>query len=401
MSLPIALIFLLLSIVLLYYNWKTLPNAVYLSLSLLVMGLIFIAQYIIIFDNSVITLAIIFNHVAPLYFLLGPFIFFYVRATLTDRYKLSTWDYLHFLPELILLLGILPYVFSSWNFKLEVAQALRVDFRNIIKLPNLVLYPPEINIVGRPLSVFLYTTASLTLIYQFKKQYAFQSLIPYLHAQKVIRFLFLFVMVTLLSSITFGVLSYLYLTNNSFSANAWKTSAPMQVFETLALVVFMVLLFFPEILYGIPQIASSKAKERIQSSKPILQNTQDAITKLSETPEVVLRFNELAQRIARLMENEKPYLNHDFSMDDLARLLEVPKHHLYYCFNSVLNKRFTQLRSEYRVRHAIQLIEKGEALAKTLEAIGLESGFSSRSSFFTTFKELTGMSPSDFQQKVG
>ena len=401
MSLPIALIFLLLSVVMLYYNWKSLPNSIYLSLSLFVMALIFTAQYIIIFDNSITRLAIIFNHVAPFYFLLGPFIFFYVRTTLTDKNTLSKWDYLHFLPAIILLLAILPYIFSDWQYKIEVAKTLRQDFRNIIKIPNIVLYSPVVNIVGRPLSVISYTVASLVLIYRFKKKFPYHSNVPYLHAQKVIRFLFLFVFVTFLSAITFGFLSFLYLTDTSFSANQWRNSAPMHIFETLALMVFMVLLFFPEILYGIPQIVSPKVDKSNQNFTPGLGSIEETITKLSDTPEAVLRFNELAQRIIKLMDDQKPYLKHDFGIEDMARMLEVPKHHLYYCFNSILNKRFTQLRSEYRVRYASQLIENGEALSKTLEAIGLESGFSSRSSFFTTFKELTGMSPGDFLQKIG
>lgn len=401
MSLPIALIFLLLSVVMLYYNWKSLPNSIYLSLSLFVMALIFTAQYIIIFDNSITRLAIIFNHVAPFYFLLGPFIFFYVRTTLTDKDTLSKWDYLHFLPAIILLLAILPYIFSDWQYKIEVAKTLRQDFRNIIKIPNIVLYSPVVNIVGRPLSVISYTVASLVLIYRFKKKFPYHSNVPYLHAQKVIRFLFLFVFVTFLSAITFGFLSFLYLTDTSFSANQWRNSAPMHIFETLALMVFMVLLFFPEILYGIPQIVSPKVDKSNQNFTPGLGSIEETITKLSDTPEAVLRFNELAQRIIKLMDDQKPYLKHDFGIEDMARMLEVPKHHLYYCFNSILNKRFTQLRSEYRVRYASQLIENGEALSKTLEAIGLESGFSSRSSFFTTFKELTGMSPGDFLQKIG
>lgn len=365
------------------------------------MALIFTAQYIIIFDNSITRLAIIFNHVAPFYFLLGPFIFFYVRTTLTDKDTLSKWDYLHFLPAIILLLAILPYIFSDWQYKIEVAKTLRQDFRNIIKIPNIVLYSPVVNIVGRPLSVISYTVASLVLIYRFKKKFPYHSNVPYLHAQKVIRFLFLFVFVTFLSAITFGFLSFLYLTDTSFSANQWRNSAPMHIFETLALMVFMVLLFFPEILYGIPQIVSPKVDKSNQNFTPGLGSIEETITKLSDTPEAVLRFNELAQRIIKLMDDQKPYLKHDFGIEDMARMLEVPKHHLYYCFNSILNKRFTQLRSEYRVRYASQLIENGEALSKTLEAIGLESGFSSRSSFFTTFKELTGMSPGDFLQKIG
>ena len=76
--------------------------------------------------------------------------------------------------------------------------------------------------------------------------------------------------------------------------------------------------------------------------------------------------------------------------------MDVPKHHLYYCFNQILLKKFTQIRAEYRIGHARRLIDEGQTSDKTLEAIGLESGFSSRSSFINAFREVTGKLPSEY-----
>jgi AraC-like DNA-binding protein len=100
------------------------------------------------------------------------------------------------------------------------------------------------------------------------------------------------------------------------------------------------------------------------------------------------------------MDEQQPYLHPDFSLDDLARLMDVPKHHLYYCFNHILHRKFTQVRAAYRVRHACRLIEAGQTQEKTLEAIGLEAGFSSRSSFIIAFREVTGLLPRAYQQAL-
>ena len=47
-----------------------------------------------------------------------------------------------------------------------------------------------------------------------------------------------------------------------------------------------------------------------------------------------------------------------------------------------------------------QLIRDGQTETKTLDAIGIESGFASSASFRAVFKKVTGMSPREFQQSL-
>jgi transcriptional regulator GlxA family with amidase domain len=58
------------------------------------------------------------------------------------------------------------------------------------------------------------------------------------------------------------------------------------------------------------------------------------------------------------------------------------------------------MRSEYRIRHAQELIRVGVPSSRTLVSIGLESGFSSSASFRSVFKEITGMSPREYQRSL-
>jgi AraC-like DNA-binding protein len=113
-------------------------------------------------------------------------------------------------------------------------------------------------------------------------------------------------------------------------------------------------------------------------------------------PDESNRFNVLADRIRQTMEEREPYLDPEFTLEDLVQLLGVPKHHVYYCLNTILKVKFTQLRTEYRVLHAKQLIDQGATRDKTLEAIGMEAGFSSRGTFISAFREVTGKTPSDY-----
>ena len=55
----------------------------------------------------------------------------------------------------------------------------------------------------------------------------------------------------------------------------------------------------------------------------------------------------------------------------------------------------------WRIRYAQELIDAGKDKIITLEAIGLESGFQSRTTFFVNFKEIVGESPSAYAERKG
>ncbi len=109
-------------------------------------------------------------------------------------------------------------------------------------------------------------------------------------------------------------------------------------------------------------------------------------------------FHALSERMMTWMETHKPYLDQDFSLESLADQLEVPKHHLYYCFRNILKTKFTTLRTQYRIEHAKQLLREADIRNITLDAIGHASGFASRSGFYKTFKEEVGCSPGEFME---
>ena len=85
-------------------------------------------------------------------------------------------------------------------------------------------------------------------------------------------------------------------------------------------------------------------------------------------------------------------------MDDLAKQLDVPKHHIYYCFKSILDTKFTTLRSQLRVEYAKELLLNGELGKMSMEGIWSKTGFSSRTNFFVTFKEISGLTPLEYIQ---
>lgn len=106
---------------------------------------------------------------------------------------------------------------------------------------------------------------------------------------------------------------------------------------------------------------------------------------------------QLMQRIKTLMETQKPYLNSDLKVSDIADAFGIHRNEVSACINSQTGSTFTQYVNGYRIDHAKQLMR--EKPMKKIHAVWMESGFANETSFFRTFKAFTGMTPREWLQK--
>jgi len=104
--------------------------------------------------------------------------------------------------------------------------------------------------------------------------------------------------------------------------------------------------------------------------------------------------------IEKYMAIEKPYLNRELTIYDLAGQLNIPRHFISEVINEHMGKNFYSLVNEYRVKEVKQRIVDPAYSHLTILAIAYDSGFNSKSSFNTIFKEHTGMTPSGYQRSI-
>jgi transcriptional regulator GlxA family with amidase domain len=57
------------------------------------------------------------------------------------------------------------------------------------------------------------------------------------------------------------------------------------------------------------------------------------------------------------------------------------------------------MRTKYRVEHAKEILTNGDVSVNTIESMGFMSGFSSKSSFFAAFREVTGITPNEYYRE--
>jgi AraC-like DNA-binding protein len=101
------------------------------------------------------------------------------------------------------------------------------------------------------------------------------------------------------------------------------------------------------------------------------------------------------KKLMEVMDHDKPYLKPDFSLPDLARQVNVSVHTLSQVINEGLQKSFFEMTAAYRIEEAKKLL-KSQPNFK-IEEIAEQVGYNSKSSFNTSFKKITGKTPSEFR----
>lgn len=106
---------------------------------------------------------------------------------------------------------------------------------------------------------------------------------------------------------------------------------------------------------------------------------------------------ELMQRICDLMEQQKPYLNSDLKLVDVATMLATNRNVISNCINTQRGCSFSQFVNEYRIAYAQKLMRNQPDIKNS--EVWMSSGFSTEMSYFRTFKAVTGMTPSEWKSK--
>ena len=107
---------------------------------------------------------------------------------------------------------------------------------------------------------------------------------------------------------------------------------------------------------------------------------------------------QIRARLEALMVEKRMFKNPDLKLSLVAKELQIPPHLLSQFLNDNLSKSFSDFVNEYRIDAACQLFQTEHNL--TVEGVGLEVGFRSKSSFYTAFKKLRGTTPNQFWKQV-
>lgn len=108
--------------------------------------------------------------------------------------------------------------------------------------------------------------------------------------------------------------------------------------------------------------------------------------------------NRHIMELEKILIDENRFLDPTISLDKLALELNLSTSHLSRLINTELKMSFSDYMNSLRVSEAKKLLLNPEFSNYTLVAIGLESGFNSKTTFNTVFKKCTSVTPSQFRK---
>jgi AraC-like DNA-binding protein len=117
--------------------------------------------------------------------------------------------------------------------------------------------------------------------------------------------------------------------------------------------------------------------------------------KSSLSPELIQKNK---TKIEKCMEEEKVFLDSEITLPALAEKLSIPVHHLSQIINQEYGKNFYEFISYFRIEAAREMMRSPEYAEMKIIDICYRVGFNSISAFNKSFKNFSGLTPTQFRK---
>jgi AraC-like DNA-binding protein len=374
----LSIIALIVSFALLFHNYKINKNSFLLFGYLFPVYLYGIKHHFVLESDSILGIAIFHGHFSPIFLLPGAMLYLYIRNSLKNEWQFHKKDLWHFLPFFIEVINVIPFYLMPWQEKIATAQHLYLDADYNKFVHTNLIYPFYIITTTRAFLFMAYIIASALLLKKYWKRGLNTS--TNIQSKNFIKWLnFLTLSAIVLAACTIMITLVFFGKENVQRSDLNDYHYTHFAYFIMSSIPF-VMIFYPQVIYGVAISLSNKKNTAKKGNISPQKNEMDL----------------LAERIIGYFENTKPYLEKNFTLDKLAEDLDVPKHKIYTCLNKCIGKKFIALRTSFRIEHAKQLLLSKGIDTVSLQGIWMESGFTSKTNFFTTFKEETGLTPLEF-----
>jgi AraC-like DNA-binding protein len=297
---------------------------------------------------------------------MGPLLFFYIKSLGSIKFKLKPVLFLHFSPAVLCFIILLTTIHVH---SIEVKREVFVQKNSL----NYFIY------MGLEFCFFIHIMGYLVAIMKIVRQY-FNKNDNFCCENKSIKLnwlkiilegFFLMWLVDLIASILFLMVPMLNI-------------RPLHVLS-------ISINFFSIILLLLQSLKHSKILLKIEGIPTSLKYKKSSLD--SKLKKLYLK------KLLNHLENDEPYLNSSISLTEIARNLHISSNYLSQVINELMNTNYYQLINRYRIKYAIKLMSKNTTKVSILEIVYMV-GFNSRSTFYSAFKQETGMTPNQYQKKI-
>jgi AraC-like DNA-binding protein len=307
----------------------------------------------------------------PLNFTLGPLFYLYVFSKVSDKKNLHFRQYLHMLPFILYTLySILFFIqgpAEKYNAYISAYYPEEPHLQSITTInPDPLLLKHYVNELFF-LHLFIYSVMIVYLIFHAYKK----EKIPFLSRTNIAHsWIRNFILLLLLMLIIIFVV---------------KISSVKDLGDYIIASCSAVLIY--SISFSI-----------IGRSDFFSERVFSRIRKYEKSPLTEEMKQKILEKLKKVMEEEKPYLDYSFSLPSLARSIGASPHHLSQVLNESLNHNFFSYTATYRIEEAKRILSIPANINLMIEEIAEMVGYNSKSAFNNAFKKLTGMTPSQFKE---
>lgn len=298
----------------------------------------------------------------PAAYLIGPLFYFYVKSLLQQKLKFRLSDAIHLIPLFPALVSLISFYFFDPAEKVAYIQQFSdpsgLGFRHLL-LGGIFI-----------VQVFVYLGLVLRTLSNYQKKYKDSASGTHIyHLEWLQRLVLVFGLFIILNAIVSSLL----------------VLGKIFLFPGVVITMFVLSLvthivgyhairhpqrLFPELSTSTPKYAKSSLREKERKKR--------------------------LQELLKYMEQEKPFLNPELSLNTLAEELALPADHISQTINAELNLNFYDFVNQYRVKEAQERLIDPNNEAFSILGIALDAGFNSKTSFNRVFKKQVGMTPSDY-----
>lgn len=350
--------------------------------------------------NIYLDFPILFRIAAWTTFCIAPLSYLYVRTSLTQALTLQKTDWLFFIPALLYLVQRTGFYLLPEETRLDYIRFTLNNFRAIMEEPDSLL-PPGWIALTRMIIGILFVSFQIKLlithypiIKKHEQQFTEQSGAK---TNNMERFQWLSIFTGIIISSYFMILiaTILQLSTPVFYGYLIAFTISFTV-----LAISVTLLLKPRLLYGMSGWLYVKSNAVSENQMNILQPGGSALT----TPEEQEKPNLITEEIRLKIESElnsylsekTSYLHFKYSIRDLAAEIQTPVYLVSAFINQQYNKSFIDFINDARIEKLLEQLKSDPKIhSYTLQHIGENIGFKSRTSFISAVKKRTGKTPSE------
>lgn len=300
----------------------------------------------------------------------GPFLLLYALFLTNLRHRWQLIDYLHFVPFL------LYYVFFFFSF-FQLGGSAKLEVMENIMQGNI---PLKINIQGfiKASHGIIYSLVTLFFLRQFKRR----LLANFSNTDKI--------NLQWLRNLSYGFLGVytlaLMVQISSLTGN-YSGEGPVGLLG--------VILIFLVAFMGLRQGEIFLEEQKQAGPVDPALKVKYLHSRMDKTD-----IHQIKEQLIAIFETDKPHLDPEFRLSQLAEKVQIHTNDLSQVINEGFGKNFYALVNAYRIEEVKKNLQDPQNDHLTLLAIGLQSGFNSKTTFNTVFKKMTGQTPSEFKKQI-